>query len=273
MGAQVARLYDALPDGEGNRHSRSSTAVDDLESTGKAQFLKDVKVSRKTVAQYRKLVRYDTIALKRTGRSPRRFSASSDTIYACRRIAGYSPDDIVGLADQDNENDEYHVKVPIVDVWMEYKRLQDMPPVGNGKWTQERIAKAKGVSRQLVGFRLGWADLPTAIINFFAKNENLKEGHAAEITKLLDFSNLSPWLDRDTAMLEVLTDMVVRNSYLKEGHFEEICRLSDSDNMAPWLDRETAMLEVLTDMIAKHGKNGTAQHFRGCATCYIACFG
>ncbi len=116
------------------------------------------------------------------------------------------------MADQDNENDEYHVKVPIVDVWMEYKRLADMPPDDNGKWTQERIANAKGVSRQLVGFRLGWADLPTAIINFFAKNENLKEGYAAEITKLLDFSILSPWLSTETGMLEIIdAPLLLRN--------------------------------------------------------------
>ena len=51
-------------------------------------------------------------------------SRATDTHLAPKRVLcvlgaivlheGYSPDDIVGLADQDNENDEYHTEVPVV---------------------------------------------------------------------------------------------------------------------------------------------------------------
>jgi hypothetical protein len=51
--AQIARTYDALKDGEGNRYSRSLPAGNDLGV--KEQFLDDVGVTRVTVTQYRKL--------------------------------------------------------------------------------------------------------------------------------------------------------------------------------------------------------------------------
>jgi hypothetical protein len=39
---------------------------------------------------------------------------------------------VVRLADQDNESDEYHVKVPLLDTWASYAALAD------AGWTQER---------------------------------------------------------------------------------------------------------------------------------------
>jgi len=39
------------------------------------------------------------------------------------------------------------------------------------------------------------------ILKVFIKNDFLREGHASEIRKLLIFNNLSPWLDRESAML------------------------------------------------------------------------
>ncbi len=62
LGAQVARLYDALPNAptgaavHHNSHVNSLTAVNEL--TSKEKFLDDVKVSRKTVTRYRKLKNY-----------------------------------------------------------------------------------------------------------------------------------------------------------------------------------------------------------------------
>jgi len=47
---------------------------------------------------------------------------------------GYTDEEIVQLEARDNEDDEYHVKVSIVDVWTEYARLRD-----EERWTQERI--------------------------------------------------------------------------------------------------------------------------------------
>lgn len=111
---------------------------------------------------------------------------------------GFTEDQITRLADEDNENDEYHSPVSVVDVWMDYKRLAEMG------WTQQRIAEAKGVSQQTVAFRLQFADFPLAVLKAFTTNDFLREGHAREIRQLLHCSNWGEWLDRETAMIEVL---------------------------------------------------------------------
>jgi ParB/RepB/Spo0J family partition protein len=100
---------------------------------------------------------------------------------------GFSDDQITRLADEDNENDEYHSTVPIVDKWMDYKRLADMG------WKQERIAEAKGVDQAQVNRRLQYADFPKHVLSIFMKNDFLKEGHASEIRKLCNFHNFAPW--------------------------------------------------------------------------------
>ncbi len=100
-----------------------------------------------------------------------------------------------------NQNDEYHTPVSVVDVWMDYKRLAD------SKWTQQRIATAKKVSQQLVSFRIQCAKLPVKALEFFTNRSFLNERHAIEISRLLTVSNLTPWIDRDTLMLEILTEV------------------------------------------------------------------
>lgn len=120
---------------------------------------------------------------------------------------GFSDDEIVGLADQDNENDEYHATVPIVDVWLEYKRLAEMDVTP--RWTQERIARAKGVNRATVALRLEFAGFSSPILSMFVKNEFLRESHATEIRQLLDF-NMAPWLTRGEAMHEVLQSVIAK---------------------------------------------------------------
>jgi len=117
---------------------------------------------------------------------------------------GFSEDEIVKLSEEDNENDEYHAVVNIVDVWMSYKSLADRG------WSQERIAKAKVVSRSLAGFRLQLSDLSLSVKNEFAKNDLLKESHALELLSLLNFGNLSMWLTRDQVMFEIL-ESVLKN--------------------------------------------------------------
>lgn len=115
---------------------------------------------------------------------------------------GYAEDEITRLADEDNENDEYHAPVSVVDVWMDYKRLADMG------WTQERIAKAKGVDRTQVTRRLMFAAFPENVLDLFVKNDFLREGHATEIDRLCNFHNLAPWLTREQAMLEVVESVI-----------------------------------------------------------------
>lgn len=109
---------------------------------------------------------------------------------------GFTDDEITGLADQDNENDEYHSPVSIVDVWMDYKRLASMD------WTQQRIATAKGVKQSEVSARLKYASFPAAVLREFIKNDSLKESHAVEISKLSNSDN--PWLWWEAAALEII---------------------------------------------------------------------
>lgn len=94
--------------------------------------------------------------------------------------------------------------MPIVDVWLEYKRLYEL--WGN----QQRVADAKGVNQATVALRLQFASFPQAILNSFITNDFLKEGHAREIRQLLHCNNLSPWLTRDAAMLEVLQSVIAK---------------------------------------------------------------
>lgn len=93
------------------------------------------------------------------------------------------------LADEDNENDEYHAPVPLPDVWAEYKRLHE----GEG-WTQQQIAQAKGVTQSSVSVYLRFAAFPKPVLNAFIKHAVLKEEHARELLKLSKFDNFAPWL-------------------------------------------------------------------------------
>lgn len=111
---------------------------------------------------------------------------------------GYDEAEIVRMAEQDNENDEYHRPVPLVDTWLHYKALAD------AGWTQQRIAQAKGVSQTLVAFRLQLADMPRRVLDAFITNEALTESHAREVARLLQCNNLSLWYSREQAMLDVL---------------------------------------------------------------------
>jgi len=115
------------------------------------------------------------------------------------------------LADEDNENDEYHVPVPLPDIWGEYKRLNKQE-----KWTQQQIAKTKGVNQATVALRQKYADFPNEVIDTFIKNEFLKESHALELSKLLNFNNLTPWFTRDDALIEILT-AVLKNHHGKHS--------------------------------------------------------
>ena len=125
---------------------------------------------------------------------------------------GFTPDEITRLADQDNENDEYHEPVSIVDVWMDYKRLSDMG------WTGERIAKAKGVSGGLVSLRLQYAEWPSPIRDSFT-NGTLTEGHAREFRSLLQCKDFD-WMSFETAALEIIELAVKRGGTAK--HFAEL---------------------------------------------------
>lgn len=110
---------------------------------------------------------------------------------------GFDDAEIVRLADQDNENDEYHAPVPIVDVWKSYADLAAL------NWTQAQIAQAKGVTQAFVSYRLALAQLPDCVLENITRY-SINEGQAREIIKVSHCYNLTAWLDRETAMLEVI---------------------------------------------------------------------
>jgi ParB/RepB/Spo0J family partition protein len=116
---------------------------------------------------------------------------------------GYPDQEISRRADVDNENDEYHAKVPLPDEWEEIRRLYE----DEEGWTQDDIANAKKISQTVISQRVQFAKFPTSVLRFFIGNEILKESHAEELARLLD-SNMSPWLTRDDAMREILERVV-----------------------------------------------------------------
>lgn len=114
---------------------------------------------------------------------------------------GYNEDELTRLADEDNENDEYHTPVSVADVWMDYKRLAD------AGWTQQRIADAKGVSRPQVAKRILYAGLPSSIVANVQKH-SLSESHIAEICTIVQFEHLSDWRSFETVALLVINDVL-----------------------------------------------------------------
>lgn len=131
--------------------------------------------------------------------------AGLETIPAVLHM-GLTDDDISRLADQDNENDEYHVPVSPVDIWAEYARLRD-----EEGWTQERIAKAKGVSQALVAMRLRLHSLSERVKSFI-RQKQIDEGHLIEITQGIShlIPAFSPWLTTEQAW-EELAEKAVRD--------------------------------------------------------------
>src|SRR5262249_7990089 len=99
-------------------------------------------------------------------------------------------------------NDEYHVPVPLPDIWAEYKRLKT-----EEGWTQECIAQAKGVGEADVSDRLRFAALPAQVQDAFFETAVLKERHARELLKVSNFE-LSPWLTRDEVLCEIVATVL-----------------------------------------------------------------
>lgn len=111
--------------------------------------------------------------------------------------SGYSDEDIAHFADLDNENDEYHVPVSIVDVWAEYARLHD-----EEGWTQEKISNAKGTDKGTVSRRIKFNSLPESIKEYVGTGM-LAEGHLKVITEVVGTFQHSPWLTSAQAVLEL----------------------------------------------------------------------
>jgi hypothetical protein len=127
----------------------------------------------------------------------------------------YPPDDrerISRLADEDNENDEYHLPVPLPDIWAEYRRLKD----GEG-WSGAKIAAAKRQSEGAVSERLRYARFPQAVLDAFFNAPILNERHARELLALSTVEGLAPWLTRDQALAEIVDAVMDKHRSAEPG--------------------------------------------------------
>lgn len=110
---------------------------------------------------------------------------------------GLEDADVVRLAYEDNENDEYHAPVSPVDVWASYAAL-----AASG-WKNKDIAIAVNVNEGRVSERIRWNSLPKSVKKFF-QQELLTEGHLREITSSFNVESFfSPWLTAEAAQLEL----------------------------------------------------------------------
>lgn len=114
--------------------------------------------------------------------------------------AGYSDEEISRRADEDNENDEYHLPVSPVDVWAEYARLKE-----EEGWIQERIAQAKRTSQSIVSDRLRLFQLCVAYpaVAKFITERKIKEANLRQILRLSLSDNLGGWLLQEQAWFEL----------------------------------------------------------------------
>lgn len=120
---------------------------------------------------------------------------------------GFTDDDIVRLADEDNENDEYHASVPITDIWAEYWRLNK--ELG---WTQQRIADAKEIDRTTVVQRIGWHERLPNITRKAVLDGTFDEGHISAIWGVvLDVQQLHPWLTTEQAQTELTKEILEKH--------------------------------------------------------------
>lgn len=118
---------------------------------------------------------------------------------------GLTEEDIVKLADEDNENDEYHAKVGPVDVWAHYAYLESVE-----EWGQEKIAKVKGVSQGTVSQRIKYHFVSDIIKTFIAQGI-LQEGHLKEILQLLLVQHFSSWLTSEQAQIELTKEIISKH--------------------------------------------------------------
>lgn len=126
---------------------------------------------------------------------------------------GFSDDDFARLADEDNENDEYHAEVPKPDIWAEYHRL-----ALDEKWTQRRIAQAKNVDRTLVNRRIGWHTSLPQVARKAVCDGILGEDHLVAISgAVCDVTHLEPWLTTEQAQTELIDEVLGKHRGASEG--------------------------------------------------------
>lgn len=117
---------------------------------------------------------------------------------------GLSEDEIVRLGDEDNENDEYHVPVPVLDRWADCHRLWRVEG-----WTQQRIAEAKGCSRTDVVLRCRLHESCPDVARAAVSDGLFDESHLRAVIEVVsDVRQLAPWLTTAQAQDELVREVL-----------------------------------------------------------------
>jgi len=85
-------------------------------------------------------------------------------------------------------------------------------------WTQEKIAKTTGISRNFVSYKISCAGFPESVLKKFVTNDNLKEGHARELLKL---SQCDKFITPEQSLTEIITNVLNRTKQPTAKHFED----------------------------------------------------
>lgn len=160
---------------------------------------------------------------------------------------GATEADIVRLADEDNENDEYHNKVSPVDVWAHYAYLDSLG------WTQEQIAEAKGVNRVMVSYRLKLSRLPDKVKGYVSQGL-VSEGHLTEIAQLSVDLHLQYWLTDESAWVELITKSkgkTVKDTREEAGKWKSFIKLAQDYHAQLDLHWQLAFVQQLVKSKAR----------------------
>jgi site-specific DNA-methyltransferase (adenine-specific) len=120
---------------------------------------------------------------------------------------GLCDEDISRKADEDNENDEYHEPVGLLDVWAECHRLWK-----EEGWTQQQIAEAKACGEATIRLR---CKLHTALPDVAKKatvDGILDEGHLIPVSGVsVDVHGFAAWLTTEQAQAELLKEVLAKH--------------------------------------------------------------
>lgn len=119
---------------------------------------------------------------------------------------GLSDEDISRKADEDNENDEYHEPVGVLDLWAECYRLSK-----EEGWTQERIAAAKGWSQPAVSMRINWHLRLPQKARAAVYDGLLDEGHLQAVSSVVCDVIYSEWLTTEEAQTELVQEVLTKH--------------------------------------------------------------
>ncbi len=117
---------------------------------------------------------------------------------------GLTDPQIIQLSDKDNDDDEAHTQICVVDRWQWCQTLQGLG------WSQAGIATAKNVKERSVYYWLQYANFPQSILDQFCTKDFLKESHARELVNFAQCANLAPFVTAELMTLEVIELAVAR---------------------------------------------------------------